>query len=53
MVIPYSKGAALWAFCDRKIYFSGPMDVPGSGRIAQLLDPQGVMFALHEGATPV
>ncbi|BDG08551.1 VOC family protein [Anaeromyxobacter paludicola] len=26
---------------------NGPMDVPG-GRIAQLLDPQGAAFALHE-----
>ena len=25
----------------------GPMDVPGGDRIAQLLDPQGVLFALH------
>jgi predicted enzyme related to lactoylglutathione lyase len=29
---------------------NGPMDVPGGGRIAQCLDPQGGMFALH--ATP-
>ncbi|MGB8692381.1 MAG: VOC family protein [Steroidobacteraceae bacterium] len=26
---------------------NGPMDVPGGGRIAQLIDPQGVMFAVH------
>lgn len=26
---------------------NGPMDVPG-GRVAQLLDPQGAAFALHE-----
>jgi len=26
---------------------NGPMDVPGGGRIVQLLDPQGVMFAVH------
>lgn len=26
---------------------NGPMEVPG-GRIAQLMDPQGAMFALHE-----
>lgn len=30
---------------------SGPMDVPGGGRIAQLVDPQGAAFALHQGAT--
>ncbi len=28
---------------------NGPMDVPG-GRIAQLSDPQGALFALHEAA---
>ncbi len=27
---------------------NGPMDVPGGGRIAQLMDPQGVAFALHQ-----
>jgi predicted enzyme related to lactoylglutathione lyase len=27
---------------------NGPMDVPGGARIAQLLDPQGAAFALHE-----
>jgi len=26
---------------------NGPLDVPGGGRIAQLLDPQGAPFALH------
>ena len=26
---------------------NGPMDVPGGGRIAHLIDPQGVMFAVH------
>jgi predicted enzyme related to lactoylglutathione lyase len=26
---------------------NGPMDVPGGGRIAQLKDPQGAVFALH------
>ncbi len=29
---------------------NGPMDVPGGGRVAQLLDPQGAAFALHQGA---
>jgi uncharacterized protein len=28
---------------------NGPMDVPG-GRIAQLMDPQGAAFALHQGS---
>jgi predicted enzyme related to lactoylglutathione lyase len=27
---------------------NGPMDVPGGGRIVQLLDPQGAAFALHQ-----
>jgi predicted enzyme related to lactoylglutathione lyase len=29
---------------------NGPMEVPGGARIAQLLDPQGAAFALHESA---
>jgi len=28
---------------------NGPRDVPGGGRIAQCLDPQGAAFALHWG----
>lgn len=27
---------------------NGPMEVPGGGRIAQLMDPQGGVFALHQ-----
>jgi predicted enzyme related to lactoylglutathione lyase len=27
---------------------NGPMDVPGGGRIVQLMDPQGAVFALHQ-----
>jgi uncharacterized protein len=27
---------------------NGPMEVPGGGRIAQLIDPQGAAFALHQ-----
>jgi predicted enzyme related to lactoylglutathione lyase len=27
---------------------NGPMEVPGGARIAQLLDPQGAVFALHQ-----
>jgi len=30
---------------------NGPMDVPGGGRIVQLADPQGVMFAIHAQST--
>jgi predicted enzyme related to lactoylglutathione lyase len=29
---------------------NGPMDVPGGGRIVQLMDPQGAAFALHQAA---
>jgi predicted enzyme related to lactoylglutathione lyase len=29
---------------------NGPMDVPGGGRIAQLTDPHGAVFALHQSA---
>ena len=29
---------------------TGPMDVPGGGRIAQLLDASGVLFAVHAAA---
>lgn len=28
---------------------NGPMEVPGGGRIAQCLDPQGAAFAIHQG----
>lgn len=27
----------------------GPVDIPGGGRIVQLTDPQGALFALHRG----
>lgn len=27
---------------------NGPVEIPGGGRIAQLTDPQGVVFALHQ-----
>jgi hypothetical protein len=32
---------------------NGPMDVPGGGRIAQLKDPQGAAFALHQAPRKV
>jgi predicted enzyme related to lactoylglutathione lyase len=31
---------------------NGPMDVPDGGRIAQLTDPGGVLFAVHSQAKP-
>lgn len=30
---------------------NGPMEVPGGDRIAQCMDPQGAMFALHQRAS--
>jgi len=39
------KAAAAATAAGAKL-INGPMDVPG-GRIAQLLDPEGVMFAVH------
>lgn len=32
------------------IVANGPMEVPGGDRVAQCIDPQGVMFALHATA---
>jgi hypothetical protein len=29
---------------------NGPMEVPGGSMIAQCMDPQGAMFALHAAA---
>jgi uncharacterized protein len=34
----------------RRQVLNGPMEVPG-GLIAQCLDPQGAMFALHSSAS--
>lgn len=31
---------------------NGPMDVPGGGRVAQALDPQGAAFAVHQEGPP-
>jgi uncharacterized protein len=31
---------------------NGPMEVPGGDRIAQIMDPQGAMFAVHSKAAP-
>lgn len=31
----------------------GPLDVPGGGRMAQVLDPSGAMFAVHSAAAAV
>jgi len=32
---------------------NGPTDVPGGGRIVQLMDPQGAAFALHQAPKKV
>ena len=29
-------------------HLNGPTDIPGGARIAQLLDPQGAAFSLHQ-----
>jgi predicted enzyme related to lactoylglutathione lyase len=34
---------------DGATVLNGPMDVPG-GRMAQMMDPQGGPFALHQAA---
>ena len=43
------KGAATVKRLGGRVIY-GPADVPGGGRIAQCLDPQGAMFALHSMA---
>ncbi len=43
-----AAGAAASAAGGRVI--TGPMDVPGGGRIVQITDPSGAMFALHSVA---
>ncbi|MFI4867951.1 MAG: VOC family protein, partial [Steroidobacterales bacterium] len=43
-----AAGAAASAAGGRIVV--GPMDVPGGGRIVQITDPSGAMFALHSAA---
>ncbi len=31
---------------------NGPMDVPGGDQVAQAIDPQGAIFAIHVPGTP-
>ncbi len=38
------------ATAARGSVLTGPMDVPGGDRIAQLMDPHGAFFALHKAA---
>lgn len=49
--LPSADAAARAAVAAGGQIANGPMDVPG-GRIAQLLDPQGVMFAVHSISKP-
>lgn len=44
--------AARKAVKDGGKALNGPMDVPGGGRIAQCMDPQGAMFAVVSGMAP-
>jgi len=46
--VPDLDGAVGRATKKGATVMNGPMDVPGGGRIAQLMDPQGAAFALHQ-----
>jgi len=46
--VPDLEAALTRAKAKNAKVMNGPMDVPGGGRIAQLLDPQGAAFALHQ-----
>lgn len=53
----YTETSNLDAAVDRAAkkgakLMNGPMDVPGGGRIAQLTDPEGAPFALHQSQPP-
>jgi uncharacterized protein len=53
--LPYAEvanadAAAAAASAGGGRIIAGPMDVPGGGRMAQLLDPSGAMFAVHSTA---
>jgi hypothetical protein len=41
------EGAVARATSHGGKLMNGPMDVPGGSRVAQLMDPQGAVFALH------
>ena len=44
------EGTIERAKAARGSLLTGPMDVPGGDRIAQLMDPHGAFFALHKAA---
>jgi predicted enzyme related to lactoylglutathione lyase len=45
--VPSTDAAASTATAHGGKVINGPMDVPGGDRIAQIIDPQGGMFAVH------
>lgn len=52
VAVPDADAAAAAATQAGGQLHNGPMDVPGGGRIAQLADPHGVMFAVHSMKAP-
>jgi len=51
--VPSADTAARTAQRSGGRVVSGPMDVPGGGRIAQCVDPQGAVIAVHAVAVAV
>jgi uncharacterized protein len=49
--VPNADAAAAAAVAAGGRIIVGPMDVPGGGRMAQVLDPSGAMFAVHSAGT--
>jgi predicted enzyme related to lactoylglutathione lyase len=49
-LVPNADSAATVVQRNGGKLVSGPMDVPGGGRIAKCVDPQGAAFALHSNA---
>ncbi len=48
--VPNADAAAAAATAAGGRIIVGPMDVPGGGRMVQVLDPSGAMFAVHSTA---
>jgi predicted enzyme related to lactoylglutathione lyase len=48
--VPSADAAATVATAAGGRFVVGPMDVPGGGRIVQIIDPSGAMFAVHSVA---
>jgi uncharacterized protein len=49
--VPNADTAAAAAIAAGGRILVGPMDVPGGGRMAQVLDPSGAMFAVHSAGS--